>query len=215
MRNPPLRSSVGPVSTESLDLHQGQDPVDEVVAVATTVDELAFSELADRHWRELHAHCYRMLGSREESEDLVQETFLRAWRWRRSFRGGSSRRAWLYRIATNACLDALRRRPRRQRSAETPELARVLEGIRATDPEPDAVVVSRETIEVVLTHLPSKQRAVLVLRDVLGLSAKDSAALLATSTASVNSALQRARRNLRDRLPEQRLEWRAPTGGGE
>jgi RNA polymerase sigma-70 factor (ECF subfamily) len=152
-----------------------------------------------------------MLGSLEDSEDLVQETFLRAWRSRRSFRGRSSLRAWLYRIATNACLDALQRRPRRQQSAGGPEVARILEGIQATDPEPDAVVVSRETIElafmVAIQHLPPKQRAALILRGVFGLSAKDSAWLLEASVASVNSALQRARRNLKDRLPEHRLEW--------
>jgi RNA polymerase sigma-70 factor (ECF subfamily) len=217
MRNRRSRPSVAAVPSKPIKVHepdraqQSRDALEAVVAAATAGDESAFSELADRHRRELHAHCYRMLGSLEDSEDLVQETFLRAWRWRRSFRHGSSLRTWLYSIATNVCLDALKRRPRRQQSPEGPEVARILEGIQATDPEPDAAVVSRETIElafmVAIRHLPPKQRAALILRGAFGLSAKDSAGLLDASVASVNSALQRARRNLRDRLPEHRLEW--------
>src|ERR671931_42822 len=88
-------------------------PDDALVAAATAGDEAAFGTLAERHRRELHVHCYRMLGSFEEAEDLVQETFLRAWRSREAFAGGPFFRAWLYRIATNACLDAIRRRKRR------------------------------------------------------------------------------------------------------
>jgi RNA polymerase sigma-70 factor, ECF subfamily len=181
-------------------------------------DQSAFSEQFERHRRELQVHCYRMLGSYEDSEDMVQEAFLRAWRKRQSFEGRSTFRAWLYRIATNACLDALERRPRRLRTAQGPEVPwlqpypdRLLEGIAAPDAEPDAAVVSKETIElaflVAIQHLPPKQRAVLILRDVLSWSAKETAALLETSVASVNSALQRARATLKGHLPERRLEW--------
>jgi Sigma-70 region 2 len=126
MRNRRSRSSVAAVPRKPINVHDpykvtpSRDALDAVVTAAIAGDESAFSELADRHRRELHAHCYRMLGSLEDSEDLVQETFLRAWRWRRSLRGRSSLRAWLYRIATNVCLDALKRRPHRQQSAEGP-----------------------------------------------------------------------------------------------
>jgi RNA polymerase sigma-70 factor (ECF subfamily) len=181
-------------------------------------DEPAFTALAERHRRELQLHCYRMLGSFEDSEDVVQETLLRAWRNRASFEGRASFRAWLYRIATNACLDALERRPRRARGSlpvEVPWLQpypdRLLEGIAPSDSEPDAIVVTRETIELAflaaIQHLTPRQRAVLILRDVLGWSAKDAAALLDASVASVNSALQRARATLKDRLPARRLDW--------
>jgi RNA polymerase sigma-70 factor, ECF subfamily len=193
---------------------------DAIVAAAKAGDQRAFAALVEAYRRELHVHCYRMLGSFEDAEDLVQETFLRAWRSRESFRGRSSFRAWLYRIATNASLDALERRPRpvsvtHATPAELPWLQpypdRLLEGIAPSDDEPDAVVVERETIElaflVAIQHLPPRQRAVLILRDVLGWSAKESAALLETSTASVNSALQRARGALKEHLPSRRSEW--------
>ena len=196
-------------------------------------DESAFAALFERHRGELQVHCYRMLGSFEDSEDLVQETFLRAWRKRASFGsdGRSSFRAWLYRIATNACLDVLRSRPRRvlppqvaaaadpaappSPPADLPWLQpypdRLLEPVAPAEDEPGAVVVARETIELAfiaaIQHLPPRQRAVLILRDVLGWSAKDTASLLEASVASVNSALQRARATLRDRLPERRTEW--------
>jgi RNA polymerase sigma-70 factor (ECF subfamily) len=179
-----------------------------------------------------------MLGSLEESEDLVQETFLRAWRGRAGFspRETSSFRAWLYRIATNACLDVLRSRPRGilppqvapagdpaappPPPADLPWLQpypdRLLESIAPAGDEPGAVVVARETIELAflaaIQHLPPRQRAVLILRDVLGWSAKETALLLEASIGSVNSALQRARATLRDRLPERRMEW-APSSG--
>ena len=146
---------------------------------------------------------------------MVQETFLRAWRKRASFAGRSTFRAWLYRIATNACLDALDasarasgRAARRGPAAAPSEVAwlqpypdELLDGIAPSDEAPDAAVVSRETIElaflVAIQHLPPRQRAVLILRDVLGWSAKDTAALLETSVASANSALQRARATLK------------------
>jgi RNA polymerase sigma-70 factor, ECF subfamily len=181
-------------------------------------DEAAFTALAERHRRELQLHCYRMLGSFDDSEDLVQETLLRAWRNRARFQGRSSFRAWLYRIATNACLDALERRPGRAGgwpAVEVPWLQpypdRLLEGIAPSDSEPDAVAVTRETIELAflaaIQHLTPRQRAVLILRDVLGWSAKDTAALLDTTVASANSALQRARETLKERLPARRLDW--------
>jgi RNA polymerase sigma-70 factor, ECF subfamily len=202
--------------------------------------ESAFAALLQRHRGELQVHCYRMLGSFEESEDLVQETFLRAWRKRATFGsdGRSSFRAWLYRIATNACLDVLRSRPRRVLApqvaagdpaappsppADLPWLQpypdRLLEPIAPAEDEPGAVVVARETIELAflaaIQHLPPRQRAVLILRDVLGWSAKDAASLLEASVASVNSMLQRARATLRDQLPERRTEWTRSSGPSE
>jgi RNA polymerase sigma-70 factor (ECF subfamily) len=194
----------------------------DAVAAATAGDESAFSELSERYRPELRVHCYRMLGSFEDSEDLTQETFLRAWRKRASFEGRSSFRAWLYRIATNACLDALERRSRRvpqlqeagTATFEVPWLQpypdRLLEEIATTDAEPEAAVVAKETIElaflVAIQQLPPRQRAVLIMRDVLDWSASDAAAVLDGSVASVNSALQRARAALKKHLPERRLE---------
>jgi RNA polymerase sigma-70 factor, ECF subfamily len=182
------------------------------------VDEAAFSELAERYRPEMRVHCYRMLGSLEDSEDAVQETLLRAWRRRETFEGRSTFRAWLYRIATNACLDALGRRERRLQVATGPEVPwlqpfpdHLLEEIPAPEDEPDAAVVAKETIELAfmaaIQHLPPRQRAVLILRDVLDWSAKDTAGLLDSSVASVNSALQRARAAMQRHLPERRLEW--------
>jgi RNA polymerase sigma-70 factor (TIGR02960 family) len=189
-------------------------------ATSTTAgDEAAFGELVQRHRRELHLHCYRMTGSFDEAEDLVQETFLRAWRRRDSFEGGPGFRAWLYRIATNACLDALRSSRRRvttvQSFAEVPWLQpypdRLLDELAPSDTQPDAVVVARETIELtylaVIQLLPPRQRAVLILRDVLDWSAAETAAMLEMSVAAVNSALQRARATLRRRLPGRPSEW--------
>jgi RNA polymerase sigma-70 factor (ECF subfamily) len=210
----------------------------QVVVGLGLADEPAFAQLVERYRPELQVHCYRMLGSFEDSEDLVQETFLRAWRGRASFspRTASSIRAWLYRIATNACLDVLRSRPRRilppqvapaadpavppSAPADLPWLQpypdRLLEPIAPAHDEPGAVVVARETIELAflaaIQHLPPRQRAVLILRDVLGWSAKETASLLDASVASANSALQRARATLRDRLPERRTEW-GPSSG--
>jgi RNA polymerase sigma-70 factor (ECF subfamily) len=192
-----------------------------VVAAAKAGDESAFARLFERHRRELHVHCYRMVGSFEEAEDLVQETFLRAWRKRDSLEGGSGFRAWLYRIATNVCLDTLRRNSRQLRElrsfAEVPWLQpypdRLLDEIAPSDQEPDAVVVARETIELAylaaIQLLPPRQRAVLILRDVLDWPASETASLLDTSVAAVNSALQRARATLRERLPERSSEWSA------
>jgi len=187
-------------------------------------EEAAFSALLERHRRELQVHCYRMLASFEDAEDLVQETFLRAWRGRSgfSFQGDGPARAWLYRIATNACLDFLAAHPRRAvASRDVPaEVAwlqpypdRLLEGIAPAHTEPDAAVVAKETIELVflvaIQHLPPRQRAVLILRDLLGWSAKDAAAMIDASVASVNSALQRARATIKQHLPARRQEWAA------
>ncbi len=166
-----------------------------------------------------------MLGSLADAEDLTQETFLRAWKARDAFEGRASVRTWLYRIATNACLDVLARRPRRVlpdqlgpagepagpiTAADLPWLEpypdRLLEGA-----GPDDAVVERETIELAylaaVQYLPPRQRATLILRDVLGWPAKETASLLETSVASANSALQRARATLRERLPARRAEW--------
>ncbi len=203
-----------------------------------TTDEAAFAEAAERHRRELQVHCYRMTGSLEESEDLVQETFLRAWRGRRGFRGRSSLRTWLYRIATNACLDALERRPRRVLAADVPAADPAAPDAAEADlpwlqPYPDsllddipdegagpvAAAEAKETIELAfmaaIHHLPPRQRAVLILRDALGWSARETAALMETSVAAANSALQRARATLKDRLPVARSEWRPAPGAGE
>lgn len=180
-------------------------------------DEPAFSGLARRHRRELHVHCYRMLGSFEDAEDTVQETFLRAWRRRETFEGRSTLRAWLYRIATNACLDLLaKRRPEPATGGEVlwlqPYPDRLLDELPAGDAdEPEAVAVARETIElaylVAVQHLAPRPRAVLILRDVLGWPAKDVAELLGDSVNSVNSALQRARAGMREHLPAERQDW--------
>jgi RNA polymerase sigma-70 factor (ECF subfamily) len=186
---------------------------------------------------ELRVYCYRLLGSLDESEDLVQETFLRAWRGRAGFGSDPRRavRAWLYRIATNACLDVLRKRPPRLLAApvaaadpdapvpppaDLPWLQPFPDRLLAPpEEEPGAVVVARETIELAflaaIQHLPPRQRAVLIMRDVHEWSAKETAALLDTSVASINSALQRARATLRERLPERRAEWTRATAPSE
>jgi RNA polymerase sigma-70 factor (ECF subfamily) len=175
-----------------------------------------FEALVRRHQGELRVHCYRMLGSLDEAEDLVQETFLRAWRSIDRFEGRSSPRAWLYRIATNACLDALDGRSRRALPYDPslPADVRWLQPFpdRLLEPtQPEAVAVDRETIELAflaaIQHLPPRQRAALILCDVLGWPAKEAAAALDGSAASVNSALQRARATLRDHLPARRQDW--------
>jgi RNA polymerase sigma-70 factor (ECF subfamily) len=169
-----------------------------------------------------------MLGSLHDAEDLVQETLLRAWRGLETFKGRGSFRAWLYKIATNACLDALARRPRRilptefgppsdpQAQAEPP----VTEGIwlepypdlplRDVLASPESLYDARESISLAfvaaIQHIPARHRAVLILRDVLGLSAGETAALLETTAASVNSTLQRARTTIRRRLPSDARE---------
>ncbi|HEX2179487.1 MAG TPA: RNA polymerase subunit sigma-70 [Actinomycetota bacterium] len=186
------------------------------------VDEPAFAALAERHRRELHLHCYRMLASFDEAEDAVQETLLKAWRSRQTFDRGENLRAWLYRIATNVCLDAIRSRARRpvelRSFAEIPWLQpypdRLLDEVASTQDQPDAQAVDRETIELAFVAamqvLPPRQRAALIARDVLGWPAAETAALLETSVAAANSALQRARATLQVHLPPKRAEWTSP-----
>ncbi|WP_354700315.1 ECF RNA polymerase sigma factor SigG [Paraconexibacter sp. AEG42_29] len=183
----------------------------------TAADRDAFEAQVRRHARELHVHCYRMTGSVEESEDLVQETFLRAWRRREQFAGRSTPRAWLYRIATNACLDALDKRPRTQGpDGEVlwlqPYPDSMLDAVPASEDGPEDAVVAKETIELTfitaIQRLLPLPRAVFILRDVLDCSARETAELLETTVASVNSALQRAHAGLREHLPEPRAQWR-------
>jgi RNA polymerase sigma-70 factor (ECF subfamily) len=191
----------------------------------------AFTALVEHHRRELRVHCYRMLGSFDEAEDLVQETFLRAWKGIGTFEGRSSMRAWLYRIATNACLDHLDGRARRvlpqdlrpssdasvglPPRTDIPWLQPFPDRLAPSDTEPGAAAVERETIELAflaaIQHLPPRQRAALLLRDVLGWRPAQIAAVLEGSVASVNSALQRARATLREHLPARRADWAPST----
>jgi RNA polymerase sigma-70 factor (ECF subfamily) len=200
---------------------------EEAVAVGAMLrsgDEAAFAALSEPFRRQLHVHCYRMLGSFDDAEDLVQETLLRAWRGRAGFEGRSTVRTWLYRIATNACLDFLESKSRRLQSLDGPQGEapnavewlqpypdRLLDQIASSASGPDALVIARETIELAylaaIQYLPPRQRAVLILRDALGWSAKETAELLDDSVASVNSALFRARSLMRKRLSKRRLEW--------
>jgi len=189
-------------------------------------DDDAFRALTDPYRRELHVHCYRILGSVQDAEDMVQETLLAAWRGLEQYQERHSLRAWLYRIATNRCLNALRDRRRRARESpglpfEVPEPTRrgeplwlepypdaLLEGIAATSPGPEARPDTKEAVTIAfvaaLQPLPPRQRAVLVLRDVLGFHAAEVADMLESSEVSVNSALQRARATLEARRPADR-----------
>jgi RNA polymerase sigma-70 factor (TIGR02960 family) len=192
------------------------------LARARAGDDEAFRELTDPHRRELQLHCYRILGSLQDAEDLVQETLLAAWRGLEAFEGRASVRGWLYRIATNRCLNALRDRARRPREVQA--MVEPLEPTRRTEPiwlepypdvllehlpdrspGPAARYETRESIElafiVALQNLPPRQRAVLVLRDVLGFRTAEVAGMLDTGEASVKGALQRARAALEARLP--------------
>jgi RNA polymerase sigma-70 factor, ECF subfamily len=201
----------------------GADGVDAIRAG----DEAAFGRAVGRHQRELQVHCYRMLGSFEEARDLTQETFLRAWTGRSTFRGDASLRAWLYRIATNACLDFLAKHPREPLGSDGPAV-RVpwlqpypddgIPDLVAADPTPDSVAVANETVELAflaaLQHLGPKERAVLILRDVLGWSAPEAAEVLGASVGAVTSRLQRARVTMRAHLPERRADWSAATEPG-
>src|SRR5438874_7105351 len=190
-------------------------------------DETAFAALLERYRGELHAHCYRILGSLHDAEDAMQDALLRGWRGLAKFEGRSSLRSWLYTIATNACLDQIARRPKRVLPIDygpptdphvgpgepvvesvwmepyPDEILAVGDGRAA----PDAQYELRESVELAfvaaLQHLPATQRAVLILRLVLGFSAKEVAAALGTTVAAVNSALQRARAAIDERVPEQ------------
>jgi RNA polymerase sigma-70 factor (ECF subfamily) len=196
---------------------------DDMVTAAMAGDEPAFAALTQRHRRELHVHCYRMLASFDEAEDAVQETFLNAWRGRSGFEGGSQFRAWLYRIATNVCLDMLRRSSRRAAAgpgspAEVPWIQpypdALLDQAAPADEQPEAAAIRRETISLTflaaLQVLPPRQRAALIARDVLGWPASETAAALGTSVAAANSALQRARATMQAHLPPSRAEWSVP-----
>jgi RNA polymerase sigma-70 factor (ECF subfamily) len=194
---------------------------EQTLARARAGDEDAFRELTDRYQRELQLHIYRIVGSAQDAEDLLQETLLAAWRGLERFEGRASVRAWLYRIATNRSLDALRasrRRPEEERMTQMPEPTRwseplwlepypdvLLEGVPDDAPGPDARYEAKEAIALAfivgLQHLPPQQRAVLVLRDVLGFRAAEVAEMLDTSETSVNSLLRRARAAFETRLP--------------
>jgi RNA polymerase sigma-70 factor, ECF subfamily len=191
------------------------------------VGDTGFAELVEPYRRELHAHCYRMLGSVYDADDALQETLLRAWRGMKGFQGRSSLRSWLYTIATNSCLTQITRRPKRvlpidYSPAADPHAAPgapVVEsvwlepypddvfGLQDGRAAPDARYEQREAVELAfvaaLQHLSANQRAVLILREVLGFSAKETATMLDTTVASVNSALQRARAAVDERVPEQ------------
>jgi RNA polymerase sigma-70 factor (ECF subfamily) len=185
------------------------------MSAAFADDEAAYRRLVEPHRRELQAHCYRMLGSAADAEDALQEALLRAWRALPHFEGRSTPRSWLYRIATNTCLDAIARRPRRvlpTAGAPVTETAWLepfpdeLLGVEDGYAAPEARYEQRESVELAfiaaLQHLPALQRAVLILREVLGFSAAEVADTLDTTTAAVNSAMQRARATVEAKLPE-------------
>ncbi len=200
---------------------------DQLLGRARAGEQPAFASLVERHRGELHAHCYRMLGSVHDAEDALQDALLRAWRALPRFEGRSSLRSWLYTIATNTCLDQIARRPKRvlpidYGPATDPQVGPgeplvesvwiepypdALVGLRDGFAAPDARYELRESVELAfvaaLQHLPANQRAVLILREVLGFSAKEVAATLETTVASVNSAMQRARATVAERVPEQ------------
>ena len=193
---------------------------DELLDRARAGDGDAFRELVEPYRRELQVHCYRILGSVQDAEDLVQETLLAAWRGLDRFEGRASVRVWLYRIATNRCLNALRargRRPKESRMVEPPEPTRLsepywlepypdvlLEGLRGGQLGPEARYEADESIALAfvaaLQHLPPRQRCVLVLRDVLGFSTAEVAGILECTEGAAKGALQRARSTLRGRL---------------
>ena len=211
-----------PAVVVSLRVMAPTQPTEATLARARAGDEEAFRELTDPHRHELQVHCYRILGSLQDAEDLLQETLLAAWRSLGTFEGRASVRSWLYRIATNRCLNALRdrsRRPKEQTAmVEPPEPTRRTEPI-WLEPYPDVLLDElpdhapgpaaryerRESIELAfiagLQNLPPRQRAALVLHDVLGFKTAEAADMLDTSHASVKGALQRARAALEARLP--------------
>jgi RNA polymerase sigma-70 factor (ECF subfamily) len=169
-----------------------------------SIDELAFDQLVEPHRRALLVHCYRMLGSLQDAEDALQEALLRAWTGHARFAARSSLRTWLYRIATNTCLDEIARRPRRPVTIE-PFPDALLAGIPDPIADPAALHAANEGLELAflaaLQVLPGRQRAVLVLRDVLGWRSAEVAELLELTPTAVNSALQRARETIAARAP--------------
>ena len=198
----------------------------QLIEAAIAGNEETFGELVEPHRRALHAHCYRMLGSLQDAEDAVQETLLRAWRGLKQFEGRSSVRSWLYTIATNVCLRAIERRPSRvlpidhgppgdphepvrEPLVESPWMEPYPDeqlGLDESLAGPEARYEQRESIELAfiaaLQHLPARQRAVLILRDVLGFSGAEVAEALETTPASVYSALQRAHATVDERRPD-------------
>jgi RNA polymerase sigma-70 factor (ECF subfamily) len=197
-------------------------------------DEAAFAVLCEPYRRELQVHCYRILGSIQDAEDLLQETLLAAWRGIDQFEGRSSLRTWLYRIATNRCLNALRASNRRPPDARTdlsqptrvgeplwlePYPDALLDELPDTAPGPAARYERKESVALAfvtgLQHLPPRQRAALVLRDVLSFPSAEIAEMLETSEASVNSALQRARATLDQRRPASRERAPLPASARE
>jgi RNA polymerase sigma-70 factor (ECF subfamily) len=211
-----------------------------LLAAARAGDENAYQLLIEPHRRELRAHCYRMLGSIHDADDAVQDALLRAWRGLPRFEGRSTTRSWLYKITTNACLNAIARQPKGRvlpvdfaepadphGGAGVPLVESVWmqpypdERLDLGDDRaaPDARYDRRESVELAfvaaLQHLPSNQRAVLIMREVLGFSAKECADTLDTSVASINSALQRARRTIDEKLPEQSQQATLRTLGDE
>jgi RNA polymerase sigma-70 factor (ECF subfamily) len=208
-------SSTGPIAEEHGLLER-----------ARAGDNGAFGELVEPHRAELHAHCYRMLGSVHDAEDALQDALLRTWRGLPRFEGRSSLRSWLYKIATNTCLDMLAKRPKRvlpldfgpPADPHHDDLEPLVEpvwvepypdeqlGLEGGPAAPDARYELRESVELAfvaaLQHLPARQRAVLILRDVLGFSSREVAEALDTSDAAVKSALQRARKAVDERLPD-------------
>jgi RNA polymerase sigma-70 factor (ECF subfamily) len=175
------------------------------IAAAQAGDERAFRALVDPYRRALEVHCYRMLGSRDDAEDVMQETLLRAWRSLERFQRRSAVQTWLYRIATNACLDELERRPRRAEPVVEPYPDALLADAGSPVVDPAARYAQREGMELALLtaiqRLPGRQRAVLILRDVLGWTGGEVAELLESTVAAVNSALQRARATIEQQLP--------------
>lgn len=202
-------------------LSHGNEPVSDW-------EQVEFAAEFEVHRRRLRVHCYRMTGSFDEAEDLVQETFLRAWRSRATFEGKARRSTWLHRIATNVCLDALEKRPARVLPQDVVPAVAPSDEPRATPPlrpdlpwlqpfpdhllDPEMLASERQSIELAflaaLQHLPPRQRAMLLLCDVLGWSAKEVAEQLEIGVAAVTSALQRAHETMRTLVPSGRSEWK-------
>jgi RNA polymerase sigma-70 factor (ECF subfamily) len=192
-----------------------------------TPEHAAFAAECEAHRRQLRLHCYRMTGSFDDAEDLVQETFLRAWRAREGFEGRARLSTWLHRIATNVCLDALEHRAARVLPPDIVPAVAADDEPRSTPPlapdvpwmqpfpdrllDPEAIAASRESIELAflaaLQHLPPRQRAILILCDVLGWSAKEVAGSVELTVTAVTSALQRAHATMRTLVPAGRPEW--------